>query len=97
HRYARPRAADGRASAELAPRPVLRVVETNRNLQAPHRPVDRVKGAPDLGDIRRTRAQEKLSPAPTQRSTGLDERLQHRQHLLDRAVPKWNDLQGVLS
>ena len=60
------------------------------------RPVDDRECALDVIGICRAGPQEELAAAAAQRGARLEERLQRRQDLLDRAVPERNDFKGLL-
>ena len=70
-------------------------VLADADLQLTRRPVERRQHLADLRRVGARRAQEQLVALAGQRAAGLDQRLQHRQHLVGRAEAQVDDLDGL--
>src|SRR5439155_9376308 len=72
------------------------LVEAHGDLQAARRLVNRVQRSLQFGEVRWTYPHNELVSLPGQGAARLDERPQHREHLLRRAVAQLQNFKHVL-
>ena len=92
-RAARAQCAAGR---DLAMMKAGRPGEADRNQEPAQRGVDRRQRLPDLFEILGAGAHDQLVRATGQNAAGLEQGLQRRQHLLERAMVQRKDLHALL-